>query len=228
MPGHGFSGRPDVPYTLSWNARLVGAWVDAVGIERLSVVGHSYGGGVAAMLSLTHAARIDHLALVAAGGLGREVNLPVRVASVPFFLSAVGLGRIARLTAPIGGRNNHDLAERAAVNSRPGSARAVSRTLRDVIRWRGQVRHFLDHAYDAPFVPPMTLFWGANDRVLPIAHATRTQQMLSGVRLVRFEESGHYPHHDEPQRFTSELERALSKRGPKVTLPVQRSGADAR
>lgn len=221
LPGHGFSGRPDVPYTLSWNARLVGAWVDAVGIDRLSIVGHSYGGGVAAMLSLTHAERIDHLALVASGGFGPEVNLPIRVASVPYFLPLVGLGRIARLTAPIGGRNNHDLAERAAVNSRPGSARAVMRTLRDVIRWRGQIRHFLDHAYDAPFVPPMTLFWGEDDRVLPIAQAARVTQHLSGVRLVRFAGAGHYPHHDEPDAFTRELVRALTKRAPKVTLPTR-------
>jgi len=221
MPGHGFSGRPDVSYTLSWNARIVGAWVDAVGIDRFSAVGHSYGGGVAAMLSITHAARIDHLALVAPGGFGREVNLPIRVASVPYFLSMVGLGRIAKLTAPIGGRNNEDLEERAAVNSRPGSARAVSRTLRDVIRWRGQVRYFLDHAYEAPFVPPMTLFWGEHDKVLPVAQAARVADDLSGTRLVRFEASGHYPHHDEPERFTNELERALRERAPKVTLPAR-------
>jgi pimeloyl-ACP methyl ester carboxylesterase len=223
LPGHGFSGRPDVPYTLEWNARVIGAWIDAVGLDRFSVVGHSYGGGVAQMLTLTHAARIDHIGLIAPGGFGNEVNLAVRLVSVPYVWPLLGqslLVPLMFLTAPLGGRDNKDLAARAAVNGRPGTARALSRTARDVIRMKGQVRHFFDYAYDADFVPPTTVFWGDRDHVLPVAQATRACEALQGMRLVRFPNAGHYPHHDEPKNFTNELVGSLeSKDAPTVTLP---------
>src|SRR5689334_2508018 len=75
LPGHGLSGRPDAPYTLGWYAETIAAWLDALGLERAHVVGHSFGGGVAQWLILDHRARIDRLALVAAGGLGPEVGV---------------------------------------------------------------------------------------------------------------------------------------------------------
>lgn len=223
LPGHGFSARPDVDYTLDWNAKLVGAFIDAIGIDRFSVVGHSYGGGVAQMLSLTHAERIDHLALIAPGGFGKEVGLAVRLVSVPWVWPLFGQSWLVPLmvaTAPLGGRDNSDLEERAKANSRPGTARALSRTVRDVVRLRGQVRHFLDRAYEAPFVPPLTLFWGDRDHLLPVAHAERACEQVTGARLVRFPDAGHYPHHDNPETFTEALVRALeSGDAAPVTLP---------
>jgi hypothetical protein len=42
----------------------------------------------------------------------------------------------------------------------PGSARAFSRTVRDVIRWRGQTRTLFDRIADVAELPPMRLFWG--------------------------------------------------------------------
>ena len=225
LPGHGFSGRPDVSYALDWNAKLIGAWIDAIGVDRMALLGHSYGGGVAQMLTLTHAARISHLALVAPGGFGREINLAVRLVSVPWVWPTIGqsmLVPLMYLTAPLGGRDNKDLAERAKVNARPGTARALSRTVRDVIRIRGQRRHFFDYAYDAPFVPPMTIFWGDRDHVLPVAQATRACESVTGARLVRFPSAGHYPHHDEPAAFTNALISSLEmKDAPLVRLPPQ-------
>ncbi len=233
LPGHGFSARPDVDYTLDWNAKLLGAFIDAIGIDRFAVLGHSYGGGVAQMLSLTHASRIDHLALIAPGGFGKEVNLAVRLVSVPWVWPLFGQSFLVPLmyaTAPLGGRDNTDLADRAKANSRPGTARALSRTVRDVVRFRGQVRHFLDRAYDAPFVPPMTLFWGDRDQVLPVSQAERVCEEVVGARLVRFANAGHYPHHDEPEAFTAALVRALGSTDTEpVTLPKRApSRADVR
>lgn len=92
------------------------------------------------------------------------------------------------------------------VNKRPGTARAFSRTVRDVINWRGQTRHFLDRAQEIDRFPPTALFWGSADRVIPHAHARSTLQLLRGARLTTFQGSGHFPHHDKP----AELTRALT------------------
>src|SRR5258708_26259998 len=67
LPGHGLSDRPDAPYTLDWYAETMLAWLDAIGVPTTSVVGHSYGGGVAQWMVLAQRDRIERLALVAPG-----------------------------------------------------------------------------------------------------------------------------------------------------------------
>jgi pimeloyl-ACP methyl ester carboxylesterase len=83
LPGHGWSGRPDASYTLGWYARTMADWMGAVGVEHAHVCGHSFGGGIAQWMLLEHRSRVDRLALVAAGGLGRGVSLAMRLAAFP-------------------------------------------------------------------------------------------------------------------------------------------------
>jgi len=92
------------------------------------------------------------------------------------------------------------------VNAQPGTARAFARTVRDVISWRGQTRHFLDRAREIRGLPPIALFWGGLDRVIPHAQAVKTVDMLHGTELTSLPDCGHFPHHQRP----AELAHALS------------------
>jgi hypothetical protein len=110
--------------------------------------------------------------------------------------------------------------------SRPGSARALSRTVSDVIDLEGQRRHFLERAAEIASLPPMAIVWGDRDRVLPFRHATDAAQVLEGVPLSRFEGCGHFPHREEPQRFAEEAARFLGApelRSPRLVRPVRAS-----
>ena len=208
LPGLGLSGRTDVPYTLEWNARVVGAWMDSANVARASIVGHSYGGGVSQMLCLTHAARMDRLALVAPGGFGREVNMGVRLAALPFLVERLGKRWVEVIThaaGPLGGRSAADAEERRWVARKPGTARALHRTVKDVIGVGGQVRHFMDRAHEAPSMPPTAVYWGDKDRVIPFSQARQLPKYLEGARIFRFAGAGHYPHHDYPDAFTNDL-----------------------
>src|SRR3990170_5464631 len=80
LPGHGLSGRPDASYALAWHAEVMGAWLDALGLDTVDLVGHSFGGGVAQWMLLAHRERVRRLVLVAPGGLGRGVSVPLRLA----------------------------------------------------------------------------------------------------------------------------------------------------
>ena len=73
LPGHGLSARPDASYELRWYAHVMARWLDAAGVERADVVGHSFGGGVAQMMLLECPERFRRLVLVSSGGLGREI-----------------------------------------------------------------------------------------------------------------------------------------------------------
>ncbi len=211
LAGHGLSTRPDASYTLEWHAGMVNAWLETLDLGQVDLVGHSFGGGVAQWMLLEHRARIRRLALVAAGGLGREVGLALRLASLPHVVERLGQPFMARgthlaLNAAGGAYTADEIAALSRINSIPGTARAFARSVRDVIDWRGQHRHFLDGAGKVADLPPIGLFWGEEDALIPIAHATEAISVLDGATLTRFPGCGHFPHRQEPERFVRALE----------------------
>jgi pimeloyl-ACP methyl ester carboxylesterase len=215
LAGHGLSERPDVSYALDWHARSIGAWLEAVGLENVDLVGHSFGGGVALwMMLLEQRTRIRKLALVAAGGLGRDVSFALRLASLPFVVERFGQRFMARgtrlaLNAAGGAYEDAEIARLESMNAMAGTARAFARSVRDVIDWRGQHRHVQDGGEGLRALPPIALFWGEADRVIPIAHATESAALLGGASLTRFGRCGHFPHRQEPAAFARALETFL-------------------
>jgi pimeloyl-ACP methyl ester carboxylesterase len=73
--GAGDSAHPDNGYTIEQYAADVIGLADALGIDRLTYVGHSMGGGIGMWLGLEYAARLDRLVLVAPVGSG-GIHLP--------------------------------------------------------------------------------------------------------------------------------------------------------
>ena len=63
MIGHGFSGRPNVDYTLDDFADHLFALLDVMKIDRAHVSGESLGGCIAAWMTITQPERIDRLVL---------------------------------------------------------------------------------------------------------------------------------------------------------------------
>ena len=210
LPGCGLSSRPDASYSLDWQAHVMSAWLEARGLDDVDVVGHSYGGGVAQYMLLLRPQRIRRLALVAAGGLGREVSLELRLASFSTLVELFGQPFMAPVAASalraVGGVVSADEARwMSEVNRRPGTARAFARTVADVIDWRGQTRHFLDRASEIEKFPPVALFWGGRDRVIPHNQALSTLEVLRGAMLTTFADCGHFPHQQKPAEFAAAL-----------------------
>ncbi len=214
LAGCGESSRPDASYTLDWHANLIGAWLDKLGLETVDVVGHSFGGGVAQWMLLNHRRRIRRLGLEASGGLGHEVGVALRWASFPFFVERFGqpfmrFGTTRALNAAGGAFSDDEVAILAKYNAAPGTARAFSRSVRDVIDGWGQHRNFLDRAYEVPTLPPVAIFWGDADPLIPIAHGVRAASTIEGATLTRFAGVGHFPHRQVPVPFVRALEPFL-------------------
>ncbi|HEY3355051.1 MAG TPA: alpha/beta fold hydrolase [Polyangia bacterium] len=219
LPGHGWSGRPDAPYTMTWFADMVGGWMDAIGVARAHVCGHSFGGGIAQCMLLTHRARIDRLALVDAGGLGRELAVTMRLATVPLlgplvtpFALRVGSPIVARYMPQLLGHMEPAEAEVVLrMCGIPGSARAFQRALAAVVDLRGQRMQMAERVHEIPDLPPIALFWGANDPMIPVHHATRFLERLSGVSLAAYPGCGHFPQLDEAPAFARDLTAYLNE-----------------
>jgi pimeloyl-ACP methyl ester carboxylesterase len=217
LAGHGESSRPDVSYSLEWHANTVAAWLAHLGLAQVDLVGHSFGGGIAQWMLLEHRDRVRRLVLEASGGLGREVGVALRWASFPFFVERFGqpfmsFGTTRALNAAGAAFSPEEIATLARFNALPGTARAFSRSVRDVINGWGQHRHFLDRANEVPDLPPMAIFWGEDDRLIPIAHGINAASQLENVELTRFPGVGHFPHRQEPARYVEALEAFLDAR----------------
>src|SRR2546421_7738881 len=83
LAGHGGSDKPKGDYSLGAHASGVRDLLVALGHDRATFVGHSLGGGIAMQLSYQFPERCERLVLVDSGGLGRDVSLLLRAATLP-------------------------------------------------------------------------------------------------------------------------------------------------
>ena len=81
--GHGESAKPRGEYSISGHANVLRDLLAALGHGRATLVGQSFGGGVAMQLAYQYPEHCERLVLVSSGGLGREVSRLLRALSLP-------------------------------------------------------------------------------------------------------------------------------------------------
>jgi pimeloyl-ACP methyl ester carboxylesterase len=215
--GHGESAKPKGDYSLGAYASGLRDLLGALGHERATFVGHSLGGGIAMQLAYQFPELCERLVLVDSGGLGREVSIFLRAATLPGsefilpFLAASRLldaGRFAGgLLNRVGVRVGTDVEEiaRGHATLADGESRAAFvHTLRGIVEPGGQRVDASDRLYLAQHIP-FLLIWGQHDSIIPVSHGYSTHEQVPGSRLEVFADSGHFPQLDEPERFLDVL-----------------------
>jgi pimeloyl-ACP methyl ester carboxylesterase len=215
--GHGESAKPRTEYSLGTHANGLRDLLNALGHERATCVGQSFGGGVVMQMAYQFPERCERLVLVSSGGLGPEVNFLLRALSAPGAEQVLSLAcapwaqdaasrvaawlrRAGVRAGPAGGevwRSYVSLAD-------PDSRRAFFRTLRAVIDLNGQTVGAGNRLYLAAHIPTL-IVWGARDPLIPVRHAITAHEAIPGSRLEIFEGVGHYPHCEAPARFVEVL-----------------------
>src|ERR671910_633192 len=89
--GHGLSDKPRADYTLGGYANGMRDLLTCLGVDRATVVGHSFGGGVAMQFAYQFPERTERMLLVASGGLGPEVSPSIRAITTPGFHQAMAV-----------------------------------------------------------------------------------------------------------------------------------------
>jgi pimeloyl-ACP methyl ester carboxylesterase len=217
MLGHGRSSKPRGDYSLGAYASSVRDLLAALGHDRVTLVGHSLGGGVVMQFAYQFPERVERMALVSSGGLGRDVSLLLRSAGLPGAELVLPLlaseplrdaaGWMARSLGRVGLRPGNDLAgvaEGFGSLGDFGARRAFVQTVRGIIDLGGQRVDATEKLYLAGEIP-MLLVWGEGDRIIPVAHGRAAAALMPGSRLEVFERAGHFPHRDDPARFTDAL-----------------------
>jgi pimeloyl-ACP methyl ester carboxylesterase len=226
MIGHGRSAKPRGDYSLGAYAAGVRDLLAVLGFERGTVVGHSFGGGIAMQFAYLFPEYAERLGLIASGGLGREVHPLLRAATLPgseWVLPLIArewpvrAGEAVRSAgAKLGIEAGPDLAEFArgyASLTEEGASDAFIHTMRSVIDHDGQRVSALDRLYLADQMPTL-IVWGDSDPVIPVEHGRNAHRLVEHSRYVEIEGSGHWPMLDTPDRIVRELTRFVDQTEP--------------
>ncbi len=216
--GHGASDKPAIgDYSLGAHAATLRDLLDRLAIEKVTLVGHSLGGGIAMVFRYLFPERVERLVLVASGGLGRDVNAILRAATLPgaeLVLPVLAsqwlrdrLDWTGRTLGSMGWRPSPDLSEIWHGFGSLGDAearRAFLATTRSVIDPGGQSVSAHDFLTEVDPLPTLVV-WGSKDRMIPAWHAITAQKSIPGCEVEVFEGAGHFPHLDDPDRFAEVL-----------------------
>ncbi|MDX6277081.1 MAG: hypothetical protein QOJ72_1209 [Nocardioidaceae bacterium] len=223
--GHGESDKPNADYSLGGYANGMRDLLTILGIDKVTVVGHSFGGGVAMQFAYQFPDRTERVVLVSTGGLGKEVTPLIRFLTVPGSgsllaaatfrpwrpLVAGALRSLSKL--PISA--TRDLDEVASIYESladPAQRTAVQRVTSHVLNWHGQFVTMTDRSYLARLMPVLVI-WGRQDMVIPSSHADLAPtHAMSDVHV--FDDSGHFPHKDHPTEFVRIVEEFIAANEP--------------
>lgn len=228
--GHGRSDKPRADYSVAAYANGMRDLLSVLGVDRVTVVGHSLGGGVAMQFAYQFPQLVERLILVGAGGVTQDVNFALRIASLPMGSEALALLRLPLVLPTVQlfgravgalfgssgvGRDIPNMLRILADLPEPTASSAFARTLRAVVDRRGQVVTMLDRCYLTESVP-VQLIWGESDSVIPVSHAHMAHAAMPGSQLEIFEGSGHFPFHDDPDRFVAVVGQFIDSTEPAV------------
>ena len=226
LPGHGDSDAGG-DYSLGSLATGLRDVITALGHDRATLVGHSLGGGIAMQFSYQFPEMTERLALISSGGLGLEVSPVLRAASLPgadLFLSvtagatraAGGLaGRVLRLAGAPQRPGLTEFVDSYASLADPDRRAAFLSTVRSVVGLGGQTVSATDKLYLARELPVL-LLWGAEDPIIPLAHAEAAREILPDSTLEIFPGVQHFPHVEAPERFAAAVREFCARTEPAV------------
>ena len=211
MAGFGFSDKPG-DYDLSlWVRQLVG-FLDALGLERASLVGNSFGGAVALAVASSHPDRVDRLVLMGSVGLS--------------FPLTEGLDRVWGYEPSVA-------AMRGLLDLFAYDRDLVTDELAEV-RYRASIEPGVQEAFASMFPPPRQrwiealatpedriarlphetlVVHGREDRVIPVEVSYRLFSLIERARLHVFGRCGHWVQIEWAEAFARLLVDFLTEEG---------------
>ncbi|MGH7658446.1 MAG: alpha/beta fold hydrolase [Gemmatimonadales bacterium] len=197
LRGHGTTSRAN-DYSMTAMAGDVLAFMDALDVERATIVGHSMGGLVAQQVAATSPDRVSALVLVATA---------TTLLSYPGIkeLEAAVMG----LTDPVDPEFIREFQESTVFHPVPvgfmdsaigESARLSAET------WQGVFRGMAGTPpARIPRGIPTLIFWGNRDPFFPAAEQQILQEMIPGSLFKTYPETGHAVHWERPAEFAGDV-----------------------
>lgn len=199
MRGHGDSEKPLCCYRMADLAADAVALLDALGIQRAAIVGHSAGSLVAQRIAIDHAARVSHLVLVGSARTGGskpvvEFNELVTTLTDPIAPGLIRDFQQSTLAQPVPA----PFFEQVLVESGKVPARV----------WHDVVAEIVapNSAGDVTRIRAKTLLvWGTKDALFDRHQQDSLLSAIPGSQLRVYENAGHSLNWEEPARLARDL-----------------------
>lgn len=213
MGSHRIALDPDADLTPPGFARMIASFIEAVGLERATVVGNDSGGAMSQILAANHPERVERLVLTNCDTFEHFPPFPFslmpRLARLPGGMTLLAapfrIGAIARATYGL-------LSERPLPPELVGSWLRPSLTDPAIKRDAGKVtggahkRHTLAAAETLRGFPrPVRFAWGANDRFFRISDAERLAAMVPDGRVESIADARTFAPLDQPERVAESI-----------------------
>ena len=217
LPGHGESSRERGDYSLGALASTVRDLIDLLNLGPVILVGHSLGGGISLQFLYQYPTHVRGLVLVNSGGLGREANWALRLASLPGSGVVIGAAvnkrtmaaynsayRALRKALRRGEEAREHALERFGWLAESDRRHTFLSTLRSVVDVSGQRVSALEKLHLSRSLPVL-IIWGRKDAIIPVSHGELAHSMLEHSEFVVFDDAAHEPHRTDPERFATTI-----------------------
>ena len=198
--GFGDSERPESGYGIPDMAADVVAFLDALAIDRATLIGHSYGSFVARHVAHSRPARITRLILIGTGfsasnPVTRDLQASLRTLPDPVPLEFARDFQASTAYRPL----PTEFFERLVAESMKLPARLWPVMIDRLIEYEdaGQLRHIS---------APTLLLWGSQDALFSRTDQDRFVAAVPHARLKVYEETGHCPNWERPEHVAADVE----------------------
>ena len=170
--------------------------LDGLGLQGVSLVGHSYGGMVAAELAAHCPQRVSRLVLVGALGLWLD-DTPIP----DFFVLSPEDRAKAVWYDPESETARADLAQPEDAQERMEANLDRTRTLASIGKFAWPIPERGLQKRIHRITAPTLLLWGSHDGIVPPVYGEEFQRLIPGSRLLILDRCGHRPHQERPEEF---------------------------
>ena len=187
LPGFGDSTEPAEVWGVDQYTKCIEEFVRSLGIERPSLIGHSFGGRIGIMYASRNA--VDKLILVDAAGIKPRRSLRYYVKVYTFKAAKhiipllVGKTRGSRIIDRWRGKAGSSDYSAASPKMRAIMSRVVNEDLTPLL---------------TSIKAPTLLIWGEKDTATPLRDARKMERLIPDAGLVSYPEAGHYSFLDRP------------------------------
>lgn len=208
MIGHGYTDRPDVPYTLDDFSDHLFDLLTALGVEKAHLSGEALGASVAAWMALRSPERTDRLVLNTGllerpdeNGLVQLADVEERTKKLATDVSLENMRRrLEWLVVDPKSMSEEMVHIRHQIYSQPGMAQSVIRVAGAVFAMnRGlyEGKDYLDRELLANLVVPTQVIWSDHNPGKPYEKMKPAIDLIPGVEVHIVRDAGHWPQFEQ-------------------------------